>query len=96
MRKIDEAAPGCAFGAMAGSDDVHLRPEAISRAGREERRAIVLTLAATHHELAALEVDVLDADGERFEEAEAAAIQDLAEEAERGLQVIEEGDDLAA
>src|SRR5277367_2144125 len=96
VRKIDEAPPGRALGAVAGSDGFHLRPEAIPRAGREERGAIMLALATTHRDLMALEVDILDADGQRFEEAEAAAIQDFGEQAERELQVIEERHDLAA
>jgi hypothetical protein len=70
-------------------------PEALLSPGGEERRPIALALAATDHDLVTLEVHVLKPDGQRFEEAEAAAVQQLREEAEGRLQPIQEREDLA-
>jgi hypothetical protein len=55
--------------------------------GRSSCRQAAEVVVADHH--------VLDPDGEALEEAKAAAIEDLADEPERGLQVVEEGKDLA-
>jgi hypothetical protein len=81
---------------LAVGGGIHLRQESIPRAGRKVRGATTLALATTHHDLVALEVNLLHVDGQRFEESEAAMIQYLGEEVEWGLQVAEERKDLAA
>jgi hypothetical protein len=55
----------------------------------------VLSLIAPDHDLAALEVHVLDPDRETLEEAKTAAVEDLGDEPKRGSQMIEERHDLA-
>jgi hypothetical protein len=95
VREIDEPPPRCPLGAVEDGDRFHLGPEALLSPGGEERRPIALALAAPDHDLVALEVHVLDPDGQRFEQAETAAVQELREEAEGRLQTVQEREDLA-
>jgi hypothetical protein len=93
--QVHLAATGGQLEAVPLGNALDLRRERVPHARRKQRGSVVLPLAATHRDLAALEVHVLDPDGEALEEAKAAAIEDLADEPERGLQVVEEGKDLA-
>jgi hypothetical protein len=82
--------------AVATGHAVELRGEWVARAGPQERGSVARALAATHRDLAAVEVDVLRAQREGFEEAQARAVEELADETEGWLQVVEQRDDLAA
>jgi hypothetical protein len=93
--KIDAPPSRRPFGAVADGDGFHLGAEALLSAGGEERRPITLALAATNRDLVAVEVHILDPDGQRFEEAEAAAMEELREEAEGRRKPVQEQKDLA-
>ena len=58
----------------------------------QERRAIVLALAAAEDDLAMLEVYVLDAYRQALEDAEAATVEKLANHAKAWVELIEEED----
>lgn len=64
----------------------------VSRALGEQCRAVPRALAAAHHELPAVEVDVLHPEGEALVEAKAGAIEQLRNEAEGGLEVVEQAE----
>lgn len=61
-----------------------------------ERRAVVGALPATDGDLVTLEVDVLHAQREGLLEAQAGAVEELAEEAEGRREPVEQGEDVAA
>ena len=72
------------------------RGSAVEGAHHAEGAAVDVALGATDEDLAAVEVDVLDADTEAFEEVEAAAVEELSDEAEGGLELVEDGERVAA
>ena len=79
--------------AIKEADDTERAPVGdvpLARTRRRERGAVHLSLAPADHDLVALEVDVLDSDAEAFEEANAAAVEHLAEELEGRLELVEE------
>jgi hypothetical protein len=96
VRQVHGAAAGCELGVVPPGDTLELRFEGRPDAGRQERRPVLLTFAAAHHDLVPVEVDVLDPDGEALEQAEAAAVEQLRDETERRFQVLEERVHLAA
>jgi hypothetical protein len=55
------------------------------------RGAVVGALAAAHGDLVALEVDVLDAQGQRLVDPQARAVQQLTEEPEGRVKLVEQG-----
>ncbi len=63
---------------------------------REQRRAIVTSFATSHHDLVALEVDILDPQCQTFEQSETAPVEHLRDETEERIESFEEGLDLAA
>jgi hypothetical protein len=96
VRQIDLTAAGCEFGLVSPLHLVELRLQAVAGPRRQKCSAVVTCLAAADHDLAAFEVHVLDLYGEAFEQAEAATVKDLPDEPERGFELIEEGEDVAA
>ena len=95
-RKIHLAPPGGDLGTVASRDLRELRSQALADAHRQERRAVVVSFAATHHDLVALEVDVFDPQRQAFEQPEAAAIEHLRDEAEGRLERLQDGLSFAA
>jgi hypothetical protein len=89
--EIDLAAAGCKLRAVTRGDPLDLRLERVAQAGGQERRPVVLALAAANHDLAALEVHVLDAKGDDLGETEAAAVHEVADQAKRRLELVEHG-----
>jgi len=79
---------------MALGDDLDLHAEGLSNGRRQESRPVVVALAATNHDLTAAPVDVLHAEGERLQEAEAAALKKLGDQAKRRVEVFEQRRDL--
>ncbi len=71
VREIDFAAAGLDFSAVASCHLVELRAQCFADANTEQRRAIVTSFATTHHDLVAIEVNVLDPQRQAFEQAEA-------------------------
>ena len=71
---------------------IELGAQLLTRPSREQGRSIVLSFSAADHDLPSIEVDVLDADRERFEEAKAASIEELADEAKGRDEVPEQGE----
>ena len=57
---------------------------------RENRHAVLLTLAVAHHDLRVLEVDVLHAQSQRLHEAQPAAVQQLRDQVKRRLELREQ------
>jgi hypothetical protein len=96
VREIDFATARGKLGAVALGDGVELRAEAVPHPRGQEGGAVVVPLASTDGEHVALEVDVLHAEGEAFEEAKAAAATYFRDEPERRLQVLEERAHVAA
>jgi hypothetical protein len=76
-REVDLATAGVELGAMAPLALLELDLQAISGPGGQERCTVMASLAAAHHDLLPLQVDVLDPQGEALEQAEAAAVEDL-------------------
>ena len=72
-----------------------MRPDLFGQLLGQYRHPVLVAFAGAHQNLAAFEVHVLDPEGQALHEANAAAVEDLADEPEGGLQVIEERDDLA-
>jgi hypothetical protein len=93
--QVDLAAAGGQLGPVAVADALELGAQCVTGGRGEERRPIAVALAPTHEELAAIEVDVLHAQGEGLHEAEAAAVEKLGDEAEGRIETVEERDDLA-
>jgi len=93
VREVDLAPAGGPLGAIALGDETELAAEGVARAGRQERGAVVAT---PDHDLTAVQVDVLHADGKGLHEAEAAAVQQLGDQAKRPVEAFEEGSDVAA
>jgi hypothetical protein len=65
--------------------------QSVAHAHGQERRAIVLALPAPHEDLLAPEIDVLDAEREALHETQAAAIEDLGDQAVRRREALEHG-----
>jgi hypothetical protein len=93
--QVDFAAACLDLGPVAQFDPSDLPPERFAGSVRKQRRAVVSALAAAYHDLAAIEVDVFDPQGEALQKAEAGAVQQFGDEAERGLEMLEEGEDVA-
>jgi hypothetical protein len=86
--EIDLAPARGKLGAVALGHGVELGAEAVSSSRGQEGGAVVVPLASMDGEHVALEVDVLHAEGEAFEEAKAATVEDFRDEPERRLQVL--------
>ena len=81
---------------MERAHALEVAPQRLLGDAREGSRAVPVSLALAHHELAALEVDVLDAHPQRLEEAEAAAVEEGRDEARGRLHAREERAHLVA
>ena len=90
VREVDFAATRCDLGAVAFGDEPDLEAQGITGAGREERGPVVVAFATTDHNLAAIDVDILHTEGERLHEAEATAVEKLANQAKGRSEVVEE------
>jgi hypothetical protein len=77
-------------------DALDLGAQRVTGGHREERRPVAVALAPADHELAPVEVDVLHAEREGLHEAQAAAVEQLGDQAEGRVEALGEGDDLAA
>ena len=75
---------------------VELSSQTLTGPRRQKRGTVVIPLAAAHHDLPALKVHVLHPYREAFEQAEATAVEDFANEPERELELVEERVDIAA
>ncbi len=75
-------------------DEGELPAEPVAGSLGEQRRAVPRAFAAADHDLMALEVDVLHPEGETLVEAKASAVEELGDEAVRGVEVVEEGEDI--
>ena len=95
-REIDLAPAGGDLGTVSSRDFVELRSQALADAHRQERGAVVVSFAAPHHDLVALEVNVFDSQRQAFKQPEAAAIEHLRDEAEGRLERLQDGLDLAS
>lgn len=87
--QVDLPATGGQFLLVAVRHVVELGPEALPRSCWKDCRAVVGSFPSAHHDLAALQVIVFYADRQTFEEAQAASIEELADQATRRAQVIE-------
>jgi hypothetical protein len=85
-REVDLATTGVELGAVAPLDLLELVLQAVSGPGGKERRSGMAALAAAHHDRVPVEVDVLDPQGKALEQAEAAAVEEVFDEAKRGLE----------
>ena len=94
--EVDLAASHRELGEVQSADSIELCGKSLAGPGGKQGRAVVRPLATTDSDLMAIEVDVLHAEGEGLLEAEAGAVEELAEEAEGGLEVVEEGENVAA
>lgn len=92
VRQVHLAPTGMELGLMSPGDGVTVGAETIAELRWQEGGAIVGALSPADEDLPALEVDLLEPDGEAFEEAEAAAIEDLADPSEGQLQRFEQRD----
>ena len=84
------------LGPVASCHLVELSAQSVADPYRQQRRAIVTSFAATHHDLVALEVDILDPQRQAFEPSETTPIEHFRDEAEERIESFEEGLDLAA
>jgi hypothetical protein len=92
MGQVDLPAASCKLRLVPLCHGIELGDQLLARPSRKQRRSIILSFSATDHDLPSIEVDVLDPDRERFEEAKAASIEDLADEAKGWDEVIEQGE----
>jgi hypothetical protein len=74
----------------------HLPRQRFLRAAREHRSAIAAALAAAHHDLAAVEVEILDAKLQAFEQPESGPVEQRADEARGPFEAGEDGPCLVA
>ncbi|MEZ4393356.1 MAG: hypothetical protein R3A48_19900 [Polyangiales bacterium] len=93
VREVHLAESGGEVGGVAAANEPELRDEPFA-ARVEQRRAVVRPLAATDHELMALQVD-RPSIAARGPQPKARAVEELAEESEGRLQPIEEREHLA-
>jgi hypothetical protein len=91
---LDGKSTGVELGAMALRDHHELPAQAVADPLGEQRGTVVRSLAPANRDLAAVEVDILDPEAEALEQAEAAAVEKLSDEAERGAEVLQEGQDV--
>jgi hypothetical protein len=96
VREVDLATPSSQLGTVPHRDVAELHAQGVADRARQERRAVVAALAPAHHDLAAVEIDVLHPKRKRLHEAQAAPIKKLGDQAKRRAELLEERDDLAA
>jgi len=92
MGQVDLTAASRKLLLMPLCHGIELGSQLIARPSRKQGRSIVLPFSTADHDLPSIEVDVLDADRERFEEAKAASIEELADEAKGRDEVPEQGE----
>jgi hypothetical protein len=64
---------------MPFADRVEMYPKGWHYDGRKDSDSIFATFPAAHHDLAAIEVEILDAEPQTFHQAQASAIQKRAD-----------------
>jgi hypothetical protein len=96
LRQIDLTTAGFELGSMAGFHLLELSAQAIAGTRSQKRCASVASLAAADHDRVARKVHVLDPYREAVEQAEAAAVEDFADEPERGFELVEKDEHVAA
>lgn len=89
--QVDLAPSSGKFGVVELAYGFDLRGEAGATRGRQERGAVVGALAATHGDLVALEVDDLDAQGQRLVDPQTRAVEQLTQEPEGRVKLVEQG-----
>jgi hypothetical protein len=72
--QIDLASPCGELGLVTPGNGCELRLQRVARSNREEGGTVTLAFAMADYDLASLDVDVLDADRQRLEQAKAAAV----------------------
>jgi hypothetical protein len=70
---------------------IELGAPLVARASRKQCRPIMLSFSAADHDLPSIDVDIFDANRERFEESKAAPIEELVNEAKWRDKVLEQG-----
>ena len=91
VREVDFAPTRGELGPVLPLHLVELSSQILTGPRRQKRGAVVIPLAAAHHDLPAFKVHVLHPYREAFEQAEAAAVEDFADEPERGLELARTG-----
>ncbi len=94
--KVDVAAAARELGVVPGADGPQVRREVGLERGGKHRDAVLLALAVADEDLVAGEVEVLDAQAQRFHEPEARAVEQGRDEARLAAEAGEDAADLVA
>lgn len=87
--QVDLAATSREFLLVLPRHGVELGVQFVARSSGERCRPIVLSLSSVRHSLPSIAVDVPDVNRKRFEEAQAASVEELADEPKRRNEVLE-------
>ena len=94
--EIDFPTTGGNLDPVASCHLVELSAQSVADPYRQQRRSIVTSFGAAHHDLVALEVDILNPQRQAFEPSETTPVEYFGDEAEERMASFEEGLDLAA
>jgi hypothetical protein len=96
VRQFDPAGTGAKVGGVLAFGGVAMGTQRLEQGSRANGLTVLVALAGAHRDCGAREVDVLDAQVQRFEQAQARAVEQAADEAGRAGEKGEHGGHLGA